>query len=209
MSETTTNFQPLPRSFYEPSAERVAPALLGHWLVRHTPEGPVGGPIVETEAYLADDPACHAAPGLTKRNRVMFGPPGHAYVYFIYGCHYCVNAVCQPKGTAEAVLIRAIEPVLGLPLMRRWRAVEQEHRLTNGPAKLCEAMDIDRPLDGADLCNEHSRLIIAQNPQWARFFKQRGPVVTTVRVGITRAAELPLRFFLEASLFVSRRITRR
>src|SRR5258708_31951419 len=97
------DFKPLARSFYEPSAEVIAPRLLGHWLIRNTPDGPVGGPIVETEAYLAEDAACHAAPGLTERNRVMFGPPGHAYVYFVYGTHFCVNAVCQPKGTAEAV----------------------------------------------------------------------------------------------------------
>src|SRR5215469_3757902 len=117
MGQSVESFQPLPRSFYLPSAEQVAPELLGHWLIRNTADGPVGGPIVETEAYLVDDPACHAAPGLTARNRVMFGPPGHAYVYLIYGYHYCVNAVCRPAGTAEAVLIRAVEANLGTGLM--------------------------------------------------------------------------------------------
>src|SRR5258708_996349 len=139
-----TNFKPLPRSFYEPSAKVVAPRLLGHWLIRNTPKGPCGGPIVETEAYLRDDPACHGAPGLTQRNRVMFGPQGHGYVYFIYGAHYCVNAVCMPAGVAEAVLIRAIEPALMKEAMIEQRPVRNSHQLTNGPAKLCQALDIDR-----------------------------------------------------------------
>src|SRR3954447_4950187 len=106
-------FKPLPRKFYEPSAKVVAQDLLGHWLIRNTPEGLSGGPIVETEAYLIGDAACHAAPGPTARNQVMFEALGYAYVYLIYGYHYCVNAVCQPVGTAEALLIRAIEPRLG------------------------------------------------------------------------------------------------
>ena len=204
MFENTTCFQPLPRAFYQPSAKQVARRLLGHWLVRNTPDGPAGGPIVETEAYLANDPACHAAPGLTQRNQVMFGPPGRAYVYFIYGCHYCVNAVCQPPGTAEAVLIRAIEPVVGLSFMRRTRGTTHLHRLTNGPAKLCSALQIDRALDGADLCAAHSPIFIAENPRLRSFRRQFGPLVTTVRVGITRAADLPLRFYLRRSPFVSR-----
>lgn len=199
------DFKTLPRSFYEPSARVVAPELLGHWLLRDTPEGPVGGPIVETEAYLVDDAACHAAPGLTRRNRVMFGPPGHAYVYLIYGYHSCVNAVCQPHGTAEAVLIRAVEPSFGQPILLRQRAVGVERFLTNGPAKLCQAMRIDRKLDGADLCDPSSSLIIAENPAVKAFRKQRFPLVTTVRVGITRAADLPLRFYLDGSESVSRR----
>lgn len=195
----------LPREFYAPSARVVAPELLGHWLVRNTPEGPCGGPIVETEAYLLDDPACHAAPGLTERNRVMFGPPGHGYVYFIYGCHYCVNAVCQPEGVAEAVLIRAVEVEWGEPCMRRCRHIESRRELTNGPAKLCEAMNIARALDGVDLCEANSPLWIAQNPEVERFRRERGPRVITTRIGITRAAHLPLRFYLEGSEFVSRR----
>jgi DNA-3-methyladenine glycosylase len=199
------SFNPLPRSFYEPSARAVAPALLGHWLLRRTSEGLMGGPIVETEAYLVDDAACHAAPGLTQRNRVMFGPPGHAYVYLIYGYHFCVNAVCQPTGTAEAVLIRAVEAVFGLPLLNRNRAVHVRRTLTNGPAKLCEAMQIDRNLNGADLCDGNSSLIIAENPEVESFRESNGPVGTTVRVGITRAADLPLRFYLEGNQFVSQR----
>ena len=129
-------FRPLQRSFYEPSAQVVAPALIGQWLVRITSQGASGGPIVETEAYLQGDPACHAANGRTRRNGVMFGPPGHSYVYFIYGAHYCVNAVCQPVGLAEAVLIRAIEPTLGIGLLQKNRPVLTQRELTNGPAKL-------------------------------------------------------------------------
>jgi DNA-3-methyladenine glycosylase len=201
-------FKPLPRTFYEPSAEVVAPALLGHWLLRQTPEGTAGGPIVETEAYLANDAACHAAPGLTKRNRVMFGPPGHAYVYLIYGYHFCVNVVCQPAGLAEAVLIRAVEAVFGVPLLLQRRTFRDPQHLTNGPAKLCEAMAIDRELDGADLCDIASGLMIAENPAAPAFVRERGPLVTTVRVGITQAADLPLRFYLDKSTFVSKRAPR-
>jgi DNA-3-methyladenine glycosylase len=160
---------------------------------------------VETEAYLTDDPACHGAPGLTARNRVMFGEPGYAYVYLIYGCHYCVNAVCRPAGIAEAVLIRAVEPTVGENLMRKARATPIPRGLTNGPAKLCEAMSINRALDGADLCAAGSELIIAENPAWAAFRRKAGPLITCTRIGITRAAEFPLRFYLEGSLFVSRK----
>lgn len=198
-------FKPLPRGFYEPSATEVARRLLGHWLVRQTDSGVCGGPIVEVEAYVRGDAACHAAPGLTPRNRVMFGPPGHAYVYFIYGFHYCVNAVCCPAGIAEAVLIRALEPEFGTRFMLRRRKVKPEH-LTNGPAKLCEAMNINRKQDGADLCVPGSPLIIAENPDVAEFRDRKGPVVTTTRIGITRAAALPLRFYLGGSEFVSKRV---
>lgn len=198
-------FEPLPRTFYEPSAKLVAPALLGHWLVRKTAQGLCGGPIVETEAYLRGDPACHAAPGLTRRNRVMFGPPGHAYVYLIYGYHYCVNAVCMPAGTAEAVLIRAVEARFGEDILDRQRSVAARTQLTNGPAKLCQAMAIDLALDGADLCDPRSALSIGCNPDANAYRKKHGPLVTTTRIGISRAAHLPLRFYLEASQFVSRR----
>jgi DNA-3-methyladenine glycosylase len=181
----------------------VAPLLLGHWLLRNTPEGPCGGPIVETEAYLSDDPACHGAPGPTPRNRVMFGAPGHGYVYLIYGYHFCVNAVCRPASVAEAVLIRAVQPAIGETLMRRWRSVTKLRDLTNGPAKLCEAMKIDRELDGIELCDAGSALFIAENPTAREFRESHGPVVTTTRIGITRAAALPLRFYLAGSDFVS------
>ena len=200
-----SNFTPLPREFYRPSARVVAPRLLGHWLVRNTPLGPCGGPIVETEAYLINDPACHGAPGPTPRNRVMFGEPGHAYVYLIYGLHFCVNVVCRPAGTAEAILIRAVEATLGEHLLHHRRAVPKNEHLTNGPAKLCEAMEIDRSLNGADLCSPHSPLFIARSQSLARFRRERGPIVVTTRIGLTRAADLPLRFYLDGSPFVSKR----
>ena len=196
---------PLPRSFYEPSAAVVAPKLLGHFLIRNTPQGPVGGVIAEAEAYLVDDPACHGFARETVRNRSMYGPPGRAYVYFIYGNHWCMNAVCCPKGRAEAVLIRAIESSFGEAWMRARRAVNECQELTNGPGKLCAALEIDRRLDAADLCDAASPLLIARNPDYRRAWRELGPVITTRRVGISKAAELPLRFYLAGSPFVSRR----
>jgi DNA-3-methyladenine glycosylase len=195
----------LPRSFYEPSASIVAPKLLGHFLIRETPQGMRGGAIVETEAYVVGDAACHAARGMTKRNRVMFGKPGRGYVYLIYGFHFCVNAVCCPEGVGEAVLIRAVEATVGEQQMRALRPVEKRRELTNGPGKLCQAMSITRELDGVDLCNEQSELYIAENPEWEKFRKDTGPLITTTRIGITKAATLPLRFYLRGSEFVSRR----
>jgi len=197
-------FAPLPRSFFAPSAKVVAPRLLGHWLIRRLPGGFCGGPIVETEAYLVNDPAAHGYRGETARNRVMFGPPGRAYVYFIYGVHYCVNAVCQPAGRAEAVLIRAIEAEFGEETMRQNRHVARSVQLTNGPGKLCAALAIDRSLDGADLCDASSPLFIARNPRAPAWRRRCGPLALGVRLGLTRAADWPLRFYLLGSPFVSR-----
>jgi DNA-3-methyladenine glycosylase len=200
---------PLPKAFYEPSAKVVAPLLLGHFLIRNTPMGSAGGPIVETEAYLIDDPACHGAPGLTARNRVMFGPAGHGYVYLIYGYHFCVNAVCRPAGVAEAVLVRAIEPMFGEAFMRHQRPVSKLRDLTSGPAKLCEALSIDRGLDGIDLCDPKATLWIAENPAVEDFRKTQGPIITTTRIGISKAAAMPLRFYLDGSACVSQRVVER
>ena len=197
-------FAPLPRRLYKPSASSGAPALLGHWLIRKTENGFCGGAIVEVEAYLVDDPAAHGFIGETARNRVMYGPPGYAYVYFIYGVHFCVNAVCHRVGMAEAVLIRAIEADFGEDLMRRNRAAPATVSLSNGPGKLCAALDIDRKLNGADLCDERGTLFIAANPNWKTFRKQRGPLTTSTRIGVSRAAHLPLRFHLAGSAFISR-----
>jgi len=182
----------------------VAPLLLGHWLIRNTPSGPRGGPIVEVEAYLADDPASHGFGGETQRNRAMFGPPGRAYVYLIYGFHFCVNAVCRPAGCAEAVLIRAIEPESGVEAMRQNRRAAAPFALTNGPGKLCAALGIKRELDGVDLCDASSPLCIAKNPDLARFRRRRGPMAVSARIGIAKAAALPLRFYLAGSPFISR-----
>jgi DNA-3-methyladenine glycosylase len=203
-----TKFIPFSRSFYMPTADVVAAALLGHWLVRNGPEGPCGGAIVETEAYLTGDPACHAFIGQTKRNQVMWGPPGHSYVYFIYGNHWCFNVVCQPPGLAEAVLIRGLEPLFGLESMRARRSSISPHELSNGPAKLCVAMDIDKRMNGVDLCDAQSPLFIARNPSLKSFLKERGPAITTTRIGLTQAADLPLRYYLDGSPFISRRAKR-
>lgn len=206
MAEHKPNqFTPLPRPFFRPSAEIVAPKLLGHWLIRNTPSGLCGGLMVETEAYIAGDEACHAFRGETKRNKSMWGPPGHGYIYFIYGNYWCFNVVCLPPGKAEAVLIRAVEPTIGLDLMRQKRVVSNERDLTNGPGKLCMAMDIDRTLEGVDLCDAKSPLFIAENTDLKATLKKLGPIVTTTRIGITRSASLPLRFYLDGSHFVSQR----
>ena len=198
-------FVPLPVSFYEPGAELAAPLLLGHWLVRNTPHGPSGGIIVETEAYLANDPASHGYRRETPRNRAMYGAPGRAYVYFIYGNHWCFNAVCRPAGEAEAILVRAIEPAFGIEWMQGNRPVTKTIELTNGPAKLCNALAIDRSLDAANLCDRESQVFIAENPERLNAVQRLGQVSTTTRIGITKAADSPLRFFLSGSNHVSRR----
>jgi DNA-3-methyladenine glycosylase len=202
-------FCPLPQSFYGPSARIVAPRLLGHYLIRQTAEGAVGGPIVETEAYVTNDPACHAYVGETNRNRVMFGPPGHAYVYLIYGFYYCFNAVCCPPGRAEAVLIRAIEPQFGLEQMRRYRPVGELRQLTSGPGKLCVALNISRELDGVALWDEGSEVFIGKNPNLRSYRRQHGPIITSGRIGLTKAADWPLRYFLGKNAFVSGKKGRR
>jgi DNA-3-methyladenine glycosylase len=195
---------PLPPDFFQPSAQHVAPRLLGHWLLRRTGQGFAGGMIVETEAYLVADPACHSYGGKTKRNQAMWGPPGHAYVYFIYGNHFCVNAVCRPHGFAEAVLIRAIEPFWNLVWMQSNRPDVSLRNLSNGPGKLCSALAITREMDAANLCHPQSPLFIGCNPD-AQVQADNGGIVATTRIGITKAADLPLRFYLENNPFVSQK----
>ena len=201
--DTAKEFVPLDRIFYHPSAAVVAPKLLGHWLIRSCPEGLCGGPIVETEAYIRDDLACHAFRGKTQRNAVMFEEPGHAYVYFIYGRYFCVNAVCLPLGKGEAVLIRAIEPLFGTDLMRKNRPQGKEADLTRGPARLCQALAIARPQNGADLCDGNSPLMIARNPRAAQWRRSKGGVSISRRIGLNVAVEMPLRFYVGGSSYVS------
>ena len=205
MTRFPSGWKPLTREFYEPSAKVVAQRLLGHWLVRRTGEAFSGGPIVETEAYIKGDPGCHAYIGETKRNRVMFGTPGHAYVYLIYGFYHCFNTVCRPAGEAEAVLVRAIEAEAGVDWMRGNRPAEVVTQLTSGPGKLCVALKIDRSLDGADLCDVNSPVFVAENPDARAFRRKFGPMVTTTRIGLTLAADWPLRFYLKKSVFVSKK----
>ena len=135
----------------------------------------------------------------------MYGPPGRAYVYFIYGNYFCFNAVCAHRGIAEAVLIRAIEPAFREEWMQKNRPVTRRHELTSGPSKLCLALQIEREFDGADLASLNSDLIIAENPQAQGFITARGAVITTTRVGLSVAEHMPLRFYLDGSEFVSKR----
>jgi DNA-3-methyladenine glycosylase len=205
----TLSFSPLSRSFYLEPTTQVAQSLLGHYLVRQTEFGQCAGIIVETEAYLTDDPSCHAYVRETARNRSMWGEPGKAYVYRIYGSYMCFNAVCQTKGVAEAVLVRAVEPSIGQDVMRHYRNMPRDIDLTSGPSKLCVAMDIDLKLDGVDICDASSPLFIARNPDLDVARRALAPAVTTTRIGITRAADWPLRFYLDGSRYVSKRLPRR
>ena len=143
----------IPRSFYEQSTLDVARQLLGKYLVRKHPDGTTVGRIVETEAYVGpEDKACHASRGRTARTEIMFGPAGHAYVYLVYGFHHMLNIVTEQIDFPAAVLIRAVEPVRGIALMKERRGIEDPRHLASGPGKLCEAFAIDRTLNGSDLC---------------------------------------------------------
>ncbi len=188
----------LPAAFYDRPTELVARDLLGATLECTTPEGVASGRIVETEAYLGpDDPACHAVAGLTERTVHLHGPPGFAYVYFIYGAHWCFNAVTREKGHGSAVLVRAIEPERGLDLMRERRGAKRSDvELTNGPGKLCQALGIDGAMNGVRLDRRPLR-ILAGDPVADE------DVVVTPRIGITRAADGPLRWLLRDNPYVS------
>jgi DNA-3-methyladenine glycosylase len=184
----------LDRSFYERSVHEVARELIGCTLA----VGETGGLIVETEAYEASDPACHAYIGKTARNEVLFGPPGRAYVYLSYGIHSLLNAVAEPEGDAAAVLIRALEPTEGIDLMRRRRGRDRVEELCSGPGKLTEALGVGLSLNGADLLEapfEISGRVSAWNG---------GEIVAAPRIGITKAAELPWRYCAAGSRYVSR-----
>lgn len=189
----------LPRSFYARGALSVAPDLLGK-VICHRRDGVLtAGRIVEVEAYLGSaDPASHAWRGPTPRNRAMFGPPGHVYVYFTYGNHFCMNVVTGREGEASAVLIRALEPIEGLESMRQRRGREPLGDLTSGPGKLAQALGIDRAAYGHDLTRE---------PLWIEDDRFAPPEwVATPRIGISAAIDLPYRFVVAGSPFASRRI---
>ncbi|MFB0534365.1 MAG: DNA-3-methyladenine glycosylase [Anaerolineae bacterium] len=192
----------LDRTFYYQPTLQVAQGLLGQQLVRVVGGQRLSGRIVETEAYIGEaDRACHASRGRSPRTEVMYGPPGHAYVYFIYGMHHCSNVVTEEAGFPAAVLIRALEPMEGLEWMRRHRPGRPDDQLTNGPGKLCAALAIDRTLNGVDLCT--SRV----------FFIEEGrtvadeEVATSSRIGIRSdevARSRPWRFYIKGNLCVSR-----
>jgi DNA-3-methyladenine glycosylase len=189
--------------FYLDRPEVVARELLGKLIVRKIGGQKLIGRIVETEAYLGlDDPASHSFPGLTPRNAVMFGPPGRAYVYFIYGMHYCLNVSCEPDGVAGGVLFRALEPVSGLAEMARLRGLPDgasPRLLTSGPGRLCQALGIVRDgTNGLDLTSRRSPLQICDDgcvPEG---------VTVTPRIGISKASDLPLRFLISGNKFVSK-----
>ena len=195
--------RPVPRSFYLHPPEAAARNLLGKLVVRKLEGELLAGRIVETEAYFGlDDPAAHAFAGETARNRVLFGPPGHAYVYFIYGMHYCLNISCEPEGTAGCVLIRALEPVAGLETMARLRSLPSgtnPRLLTSGPGRLCQALGITRKaFNGCDVSSVKSNLQIADDGY------QPEEIAVTPRIGIRKAADLPARFVIAGNAFITK-----
>jgi DNA-3-methyladenine glycosylase len=194
----------LSRCFYDRDPRLVGPDLLGKVLVRRQGRKLLTGRIVEVEAYLgADDPAAHASIGRTPRNTVLFGPPGHAYVYFIYGNHYCLNVSCLPDGVPGGILFRALEPIGGIEEMLKLRGIAEDsdlRRLTSGPGRLAAAFGITRDRDNEkDLTDSRSDLYIADDgtapPQ----------VLITKRIGINKAVEMPLRYVVTGNRFVSGR----
>jgi DNA-3-methyladenine glycosylase len=196
----------LKAEFFNRDPRRVARALLGKLLVRKTPRGILAGRIIETEAYLGKgDAAAHAAAGRTARNAVLFGPPGHAYVYFIYGNHYCLNVSCLADGVPGCVLFRALEPVSGIAQMAEARGIEVAKeidlkKISSGPGRLAEAMEITRERDnGKSLASQRSDLRIVDDGYRVR------RVTVTPRIGIVKSAEQPLRYFIAGNPFVSGR----
>lgn len=188
----------LPRSFYKRGTITVAKELLGTYLVTNLPEGRTIGQIVETESYLgATDPAAHSFNGKTKRNAVMFGPAGYAYIYFIYGMYYCINAVTAKAGAGEAVLIRALEPINGIELMQKRRGTKDVTKLCSGPGKLTQAMGITPNLNEADLT---SNVIYIMK----KYPGKKPEIVATTRIGIKAGSEHPWRFYIKNSPFISR-----
>lgn len=196
----------VPAEFYAHDPRSVAPRLLGKVLMRKEGRQIRAGRIVEVEAYLgADDAAAHASAGKTKRNNVLFGPPGHAYVYFIYGFHYCLNVSCEPEGKAGGILIRALEPLTGIEEMYAARDLDQQHgritelrMLTSGPGRLAEAFSITRDRDNAkDLTSNRSDLRIVDDG----FVPEK--TVITPRIGIRKAEHELLRYVIAGNSFVS------
>ncbi|HUI12720.1 MAG TPA: DNA-3-methyladenine glycosylase [Xanthobacteraceae bacterium] len=181
----------LTKSFFNRSVHEVAPDLIGATLLVNG----VGGRLVEVEAYHHTEPAAHSFRGPTERNAVMFGPAGYAYVYRSYGIHWCLNFVCEPKGSASAVLIRAIEPTAGLAAMRRRRGVADERLLCSGPGRLCEALGVTVKHNGLALDAPPFELLARQGDV---------DVVAGPRIGITKAAELPWRYGEKGSRFLSK-----
>jgi len=193
------SYRPIPRRFYGRPAEIVAPDLLGHILVRILGDGTtLAGRIVETEAYLGEgDPASHSARRMTDVTRHLWGPPGVAYIYLCMGMYYCLNVVTEPRGRAGCVLLRAIEPTEGLEQMRvRRPTAKKDNDLCSGPGKLCRAFDLDKRLNGADMTS--GPFFIASGPRKAL------AVHVSPRIGIRKAADWPLRFYIPGNPNVSK-----
>lgn len=190
----------LEKTFFENTPQWVARALLGLVLCRETEQGLTSGIIVETEAYLSrNDSASHAFRGMTKRNKTMFGPAGHAYIYFIYGNHFCLNVTTGLDGSGEAVLIRAVKPISGLDLMHQRRGpIRKRTDLANGPGKLCQAFAIDKSLDGHDL--QRKPLYIEEE-----IVSSVMQIKVTPRIGVSSAREKKLRYIISGSNYLSRR----
>ncbi len=187
----------LKRKFYDRPTLRVAKDLLGKYLVVKNGPKILSGRIVETEAYIgSNDPASHAFKGMTRRNEVMFGPPGHAYIYFTYGMYHCLNLVTEKDGFPAAVLIRAIEPAEGTESMIKKRKTDKIKNLTSGPGKLCQALGLDRSLNGADLCNE--KICIENRGEKVK------KIESSSRVGITAGKNKKWRFYIHNNEFVSK-----
>jgi DNA-3-methyladenine glycosylase len=196
----------LAREFFNRDPRLVGPDLLGKLLVRREGRQVLAGRIVEVEAYLGEnDSAAHSAAGRTARNAVLFGPPGLAYVYFIYGTHFCLNVSCLPDGQAGGILFRALEPLVGIEAMARARGLclplADLRRLTSGPGRLAEALGVTRARDnGKDLSAPSSDLFLAE----AGDRSEPPPVLITARIGISQARLLPLRYLIAGNQFVSR-----
>lgn len=191
-------------SLFKLPTERVAEELIGMYLAHEAGRERTVGRIVETEAYLCEgDPACHAHRGMTRRNQPMFGPPGTAYIYLIYGMHYCFNVVTEAPGIGAAVLVRALEPVEGIQLMRERRKVDALTQLCSGPAKLVQALGIRPEENGTSLASGPIKLL--ERPAVGARRQSRRSIVTCERVGITQAADLPLRFYELGNIHVSKR----
>lgn len=188
----------LGKQFFARDTEVVAKELLGKWVIYTSSQGVTGGIIVETEAYLGlEDPACHSARGCTARTKVMFGPAGKIYVYLIYGMYYCLNVTTAEPEKPEAVLIRAIEPKLGLELMQKRRNRSKLKELCSGPGKMAQAMGIDKSLNG---CSAIDGPIA--------FYKKQSDypinIITTTRIGISQAANWPLRYYIKGNKYISK-----
>lgn len=206
---------PIERSFFNKSTIDVAKSLLGKYIVHKTSKGEIVGKIVETEAYLSDDPASHSFNGKNERNKSMFSHPGTSYVYLIYGMYYCFNIVTNKKDVGEAVLIRALEPVFGIELMEKNRKMNKNMKtnnksknnnikktinLYNGPGKLVMGLGLDKKHGGLDLLNIKSNLRLME----AKNIKEEQLIVSTTRIGITKGTELPHRYYIKDNPFISK-----